>query len=255
MAGEGAGSSARHSVAESEHRFSDGFRERQPRLWLASLVAPFAVTLCLLIAIGVHGGWGLAGTLVREMLIAFFAAGRFIILAGGDAGNDATLSSLTRGQLFLLVSYMDLFVASLLVVHAGVIFRIPRIGPQLAALQEDGEFVLSMHPWMRRATWIGMILFIVFPLAATGSVGGSILGRLLGMTRLATFSAIMTGSVIGNGIMWLFAGVISDWLNKDDPLLLVGGIAVIAGIIMFLNARYRKMKQSARVASDQPGSA
>jgi hypothetical protein len=65
----------------------------------------------------------------------------------------------------------------------------------------------------------------------------------------------MTGSLIGNGIMWLFAGVISTWLNKDDPLLLVGGIAVIAGIIMFLNARYRKMKQSARVAGDQPGRA
>jgi hypothetical protein len=244
-------SDAHRSVSESEHHFSDHFREQHPRLWLASLVAPFAVTLCVLSAIGLYGGWGLAGMLVRETLIAFFAAGRFIILAGGDAGNDATLSGLTRGQLFLMVTYMDLLVASLLVVHAGVIFRIPRIGPQLAALQEDGEFILSMHPWMRRMTFIGLILFIVFPLAATGSVGGAILGRLLGMTRIATFTAIMTGSLIGNGMMWLFAGVISRYVNKDDPLLLVGGIAVVAGIIVFLNARYRKMKGAATRQSDQ----
>lgn len=233
----------RVSVAETEHHFSNSFRERHPKLWYASLAAPLIVTALVLIGIGIVNGWDFVATLTGKAIITFFAFGRFIILAGGDAGNDATLSSMTRGQLFLMVTYMDMLVASLLVIHAGIIFRIPKIGPSLAALQEDGEFILKMHPWMRRMTFIGLCLFIVFPLAATGSVGGAIFGRLLGMSRLATFSAIFVGSVIGNGVMWLFAGVLSKYINKDHPGLLIGGIAVILAIILLLNWRYQKMKK------------
>lgn len=235
----------RASVADSEHHFSTHFREQHPTWWLVTLVAPFAVTAAVLGAIGVYAGWDFLGRLVRQALITFFGVGRFIILSGGDTGNEAALSSLTRSELFLMVTYMDMLVASLLVLHAGIIFRIPRLGPKLAALQDDGHFILSLHPWMRRATFVGLVLFVMFPLAATGSVGGAILGRLLGMTRAATFTAILIGSVLGNGAMWLFAGVISRYVNKDDPLLLVGGIVVLAAIVIFLNARYRRMKRMA----------
>jgi len=232
------------SVAESEHRFSSRFRTGHPVLWSVTLVAPFVFTAAVLLAIGLEAGWDFVGRLVRQAVITFFGLGRFVILAGGDPGNDATLSSLTRSQLFLMVTYMDLLVASLLVLHAGVIFRIPRIGPKLAALQDDGHFILGLHPWMRRTTFVGLVAFITFPLAATGSVGGAILGRLLGMSRLATFSAILVGSVVGNGAMWLFAGWISRHINKDDPLLLVGGVAVLASMVLLLNARYRRMKRA-----------
>jgi uncharacterized membrane protein len=234
------------SVAAEEHTHSDRFRREQPTLWLLSLVLPFAVTGLVLGAIGVLAGWEFLWKLAVKAMITFFGAGRFIILAGGDAGNDAALSSMTRGQLFAMVTYMDLLVASLLVVHAGFIFRIPRFGPALAALQEDGEFILRMHPWMRRMAFLGLALFVMFPLAATGSVGGAIFGRLLGMSRVATFAAIFIGSVVGNGIMWLFAGVLSNYLNKDHPGLLIGGIAVIVVLILFMNWRYRVMKRRDR---------
>lgn len=244
----------RGSVAESERHFSTRFRQRNPSLWFFTLIAPFLVTAVVLGVIGIYAGWDFVGRLARQAVITFFALGRFVILAGGDPGNDATLSSLTRSQLFLMVTYMDMLVASLLVLHAGVIFRIPRIGPKLAALQDDGHFILGLNPWMRRMTFVGLVAFIVFPLAATGSVGGAILGRLLGMSRAATFTAILIGSIIGNGAMWLFAGVISRYVNKDDPLLLAGGIVVLAGIVLLLNARYRKMKRAAaRAVSSAPG--
>lgn len=233
----------RRNVADEEHRYADKFRQEQPTLWLASLVVPFAVTGMILGGIGMVAGWDFLGRLIVKAGITFFGAGRFIILAGGDAGNDAALSSMTRGQLFAMVTYMDVLVASLLVVHAGLIFRIPKIGPSLAALQEDGEFILRMHPWMRRAAFLGVVLFVTFPLAATGSVGGAIFGRLLGLSRIATFAAIFIGSIIGNGVMWLFAGVLSTILNKDHPALLIGGAAVIIGFILLLNWRYKVMKQ------------
>ncbi len=234
---------AARNVAAEEHHHADRFRRGQPTLWLASLVLPFAATGMVMALIGMMAGWEFLGKLVVKAGIAFFGAGRFIILAGGDAGNDAALSSMTRGQLFAMVTYMDIFVASLLVVHAGLIFRIPKIGPNLAALQEDGEFILKLHPWMRRMAFLGVILFVTFPLAATGSVGGAIFGRLLGMSRMATFVGIVIGSIVGNGVMWVFAGVLSQYINKDHPALLIGGIAVIIALILLMNWRYRVMKR------------
>lgn len=234
------------NVAAEEHHHADNFRREQPTLWLLSLVLPFAITGMVVGSIWFLAGWPFAWKLMVKAGIAFFGAGRFIILAGGDAGNDAALSSMTRGQLFAMVTYMDVLVAALLVVHAGLIFRIPKFGPAMAALQEDGEFILKLHPWMRRMAFLGLVLFVVFPLAATGSVGGAIFGRLLGMSRKATFIGIFIGSIIGNGVMWVFAGVLSRYINKDHPALLVGGIAVIVGLILLLNWRYRVMKRADR---------
>lgn len=237
---------APRSVASEEHHHADKFRREQPALWLISLILPFAITGVVIAAIWAVAGWDFVWKLCIKAAIAFFGAGRFIILAGGDAGNEAALSSMTRGQLFAMVTYMDLFVAALLVVHASIIFRIPRFGPAMAALQEDGEFILRLHPWMRRMAFFGLVLFVVFPLAATGSVGGAIFGRLLGMSRKATFIGIFIGSIVGNGVMWVFAGVLSKYINKDHPALLIGGIAVIVSLILLMNWRYRVMKRRDR---------
>lgn len=56
-----------------------------------------------------------------------------------------------------------------------------------------------------------------FPLQATGSVGGSLFGRMLGMSRVATFVAIVIGNVIGNGVMYLG----SDLISEQPPRWLV----------------------------------
>ncbi len=234
------------NVAAEEHRHADEFHREHPTLWLLSLVMPFAITAMVLGSIWFLAGWDFAWMLMVKAGITFFGAGRFIILTGGDTGNDAALSFMTRGQLFAMVTYMDVLVAALLVVHAGIIFRIPKFGPAMASLQEDGEFILKLHPWMRRMAFLGLVLFAVFPLAATGSVGGAIFGRLLGMSRIATFIGILIGSIVGNGMMWLFAGVLSRYINKDHPALLIGGVAVIVGLVLLLNWRYRVMKRADR---------
>jgi hypothetical protein len=122
-------------------------------------------------------------------------------------------------------------------------FKIPLLGPKVSELVADGQVILKLQPWMRRATFWGLVTFVIFPLAATGSVGGSIFGRLLGMTRTATLIGIATGSIIGNGIMYVFSDVFNRYLDKDNPLLFWGGVAVIVGLIVLLERRYRKMKK------------
>jgi hypothetical protein len=109
-------------------------------------------------------------------------------------------------------------------------------------LVEDGRYLLQSNRWMKRATFLGLVAFVTTPLAASGSIGGSILGRLLGMSRVAT----MVGTILGNvlGCLWMYFGgeLITRYLGRDNPLMWVGGIAVMVGVVFLLNRRYQRWK-------------
>ena len=94
---------------------------------------------------------------------------------------------------------------------------------------------------MKRATFLGTVAFVMFPLAATGSVGGSIFGRLLGMGRHSTLMAIGLGSVAGCGLMYFGADLINRHLDRRSPTVMVGGILIIIAVILLLNLRYRRL--------------
>ncbi|MBY0589588.1 small multi-drug export protein [bacterium] len=223
--------------------FENSFGKKYPLVWWGTLVGPLIVTLAIIIGLGLEYGWAFVGKLASTAIIAFFVFGRFIILGGGDAGSDEIRMFLTSAQLFALMTYLDLFVAVILSFHIGFLFKLPVLGPKVSELVADGQVILKLHPWMRRMTFFGLAAFVIFPLAATGSVGGSIFGRLLGMSRWSTLLGIAVGSIIGNGMMYVGSDVINRYLDKDNPLLFWGGVVVIVGLIILLERRYRKMKQ------------
>ena len=219
------------------------FRREHPFWWWVTLIGPALATIVALLLIGHLRGADFAWRLVGTAFATFFFFGRFVIL-GGSSGEVGDIHAfMTNGELFAMVFWMDMVVASVLAFHLGFMYRIPFLGPRIAALEQDGEFILDSNRWMRRATFFGLIAFVAFPLAATGSVGGAIFGRLLGMSRVATFSGVMLGSLLGCGAMYLGAELIGVRVDGDNPWLLVGGVAVIAGLILFLNHRYSVMKK------------
>lgn len=223
------------------------FRLESAVMWWFTLVGPFAFTFTLWVALGWIGGIDFLLRLTTNTFFALWFFGRFLILAGNDDAIgvqgamefDGALSSF---QLFLLITYLDTMVASVLAFHIGLLFQLPVIGPRIATLVADGQYILSAQPWIKQATFLGLIAFVGFPLAATGSVGGSIFGRLLGMGRAATFFGIVIGSLLGNGTMFLFSDLIGHWIDKDQPIFRYGGILVMVLIILFLERRYRLSK-------------
>jgi hypothetical protein len=201
------------------------------------------VTLMVLALLWYERGADFVWQLLGTALATFFLFGRFVILGGTDPGMEEISSFLTSGELFAMVVYMDVSVACVLAFHLGFLYRVPFIGPRVEALGQDSEFILHSNRWMRRATFLGLVAFVAFPLAATGGVGGAIFGRLLGMGRAATFSGVVLGSLLGCSAMYFGAALINAHLDRDNPWLLVGGIVVIAALILFLNHRYRQLKQ------------
>lgn len=253
-----------HDPLAAESGYTDDFRRRLPTLWWATLVGPPLLTLALLTYLWFDRGYEFVVKLIGTALATFFGLGRFVILFGSepkvagaptirDAEAVASLGGeqvakqfefLTRTELFVMVTWMDLLAASMLIFHLGFLFRIPKIGPSLARVREEGEFFMHTQPWMRRFTFIGLTAFVMIPIAATGSVGGAIFGRLLGMSRAATLLAIVSGTLLGNGVMLVAGKAIaqSKIFNPQSPISLIIGLSLVIGIILLINWRYQKMK-------------
>lgn len=226
-------------VMESFQEFEASFRRNNPLLWLCTVLIPPVLTVSLLVLLAIVNGTGYVRTLLLAALFTFFGAGRFAI----PLVDQLPWLPLDRFEVFLLITYMDLMVALIIPFHIGLFFRMPGIGPKISALVADGQFILSSNPWMKRASFLGLVMFVMFPLAATGSVGGAIFSRLLGMSRLASIVAISIGSLLGNGLMWLFADLIETHLNPENPFVKYGGLAVIVLIVIILERRYQHAKK------------
>jgi len=225
------------------HSTEAQFRTSHPWCWRFTLYGPIVLTGLVLAFLVFQTGWEFTSRIVTSAVATVVFFGRFIILSGANGTFQDTNGSLASEHLFALVCYLDVMTALILAFHIGFLFRLPYIGPRVAALVTDGHFILDAQPWMRRATFFGLIAFVGFPLAATGSIGGSIFGRLLGMSRVATFFGIVIGALLGNTVMFAFSDLLGHYLNKDNVYLKIGGFLVIGALIIVLERRYRKLKE------------
>ena len=216
--------------------FEKNFHRDYFPLWLGTLIGPGLLSIVLLGAIYVIAGPAYWGKFVGAAAFSFAIGGRFTIIT--------PFPGLTAEQLFWMVTYQDVMVALFFAFHVGFMYRLPKIGPKIAELSVDSEFILSHQPWMKRFTFMGLLAFIAFPLAATGSVGGAIFGRLLGLSRWAIFWGSSIGAVIGNVAMLFLAEAVNDYLPADSSMVKYGGIPIILLIIFLLERRYSGMKKT-----------
>ena len=226
------------------------FRRDYPVVWWLTLVGPFVLTCGILFAVWELAGPKAAWRLVSTAVATFFFFGKFVILGGSEGDLLNARGFYTAEQLVVFVLCMDLMTACVLAFHLGFLFRLPVVGEKLKALVDDGQFILQSNRWMKRTTFLGLVVFVMFPLAATGSVGGSIFGRLLGVSRVGTFLGIALGNALGCAVMYFGSELITRYVGRDNPFLLIGGIGVVTAIVLLLNHRYRQLK--ARQAVNRP---
>lgn len=225
------------------HGFEESFRRRHPVSWWVTLLVPLLLIVGAVFVISINGGWLLATKVVGAATATFFLLGRFVILLGQQGDLSSDWDFLSPLQLFFMVSYMDLAVALLVAFHVGSLFNLPWLGKRAASLVEDARFVLDRLPWMKNAAFTGLTLFVAFPLAATGAVGGSILGTLLGLDRLRVFLATVIGCLLGNGGLYLMADTLGRYIDTRSPVVKFGGLAVILAVVLCMEYRYRKGKK------------
>ena len=252
----------RSELVRSFSSFESSFRSRFPMLWLVTLLAPVVVTVVLLGVLGLIYGWDYPQKLVGHALATFFIFGRFIVLVGteGAAAVSETAEQgfkvlLSPGELFAMVTYMDFMVALFVTFHMGILFRLPNIGPKIAMLVWDGKFIMDAQPWIKRVAFFGLVLFVIFPTSTTGSIGGSIFGRLLGLSRWMTVFGVLLGSIAGNALMYAFSKQINQYIGPENYSIKIIGVALLILLVFLMELRYRKVKNKFldRQAADDTG--
>ncbi len=236
----------RDQLIRSYSEFEQTFRKDYAILWWSTLVSPVALTGLILLVIGFIWGFDLSGRFLLAAFVTFILLGRFVILGGNEAGEvEGWMQNfnLEPLQLFGMVTVMDCITALFVTFHMGFLFRVPWLGPKISALVWDGKFLMEKQPWIRRVAFFGLVVFVIYPSSTTGSIGGSIFGRLLGLGRGMTVCGVLVGSLIGNGIMLYFAEWINEHIGSDSIWLKVVGIALIVIVIAVLEWRYQKVKK------------
>lgn len=248
--------SLRHELVRSFTTFERQFRKSYPLLWLITLIGPAVFTAFLLTALGLIYGWEYPSKIVSHAILTFFVFGRFVVILGStdpsatpsEAGYDISMQSF---ELFTMVTYMDFMVALFVTFHMGVIFRLPFVGEKIATIVSDGKYIMESQPWIRRVAFFGLIAFVIFPTSTTGSIGGSIFGRLLGLGRFLTVTGVLIGSVLGNGLMYMFSHQINQYIDPNNWLLKLAGVLIIILLFVMLEVRYRRMKNKYFAESDR----
>lgn len=220
----------------SLERESEGIWRQNRVTAVLTLTMPVWFSAAALIFVYIYGGM----QLVRQLIVAVAAslvAGRFIII-GGESGTGPV--GFSPFELALLVFCLDIIWAVVLCWHAGFLFHVPWLGERLKAAVHEGNQLLKANRWMRRVT-IGVVLSVVMlPISSTGSIGGSLLGRLMGLSRNTTLFVVVLGSILGCGLMLAGAEVFNRWFDDSSYLVRYGGIAVIVLILFVLTKRYQQ---------------
>ncbi len=200
---------------------------------IIALVVPVGMT-ALFVFLGLYFAPTKTEWLLGHATFSFFLAGKFIVLSGAVPGN-----LFTPWELGILITYMDTLTGILFVYNVDLFFRIPVVGERLRMIRIRARRMLHANPWLRRQSYIGIILFVMFPFTGTGAVGASFLGKFMGLNRFAHLGAICLGGALGGFSMASLTALLgrerAAQLLKQPVLL--GILAIILFLLLFFLGR------------------
>ncbi len=214
------------------------------------LLGHVSLAITALVFIGAAVLWGEPYPHVGKLIVAH--------IVGGRAGNATIgLNSGFDPWFILFQSCMQDFI---IMFYAFPIFatglaaaeKWPLIGPALTRIHALAERYKS-----RLAPYgvLGLMLFVLFPFWSTGPLVGVVVGYLLGLRVLWSFSAVIVGNVIAVAL-WIFA---FDFVNGkllaiDENLpWIVAAAIIVASILGGLWHRWQRRRQAAASAKGVPG--
>ncbi|WP_428262409.1 hypothetical protein [Haliangium sp.] len=234
--------------------------DHAPRLLRKPFEAPWRERLLVLggaaaaVALALGLGLAYARDATVELLglvpASVFAVGKFLPL-WGVTGQ----SHFSPWELGGLIWSMDTVTALVLVYSLEVLYRIPLLAAGLARVQTNAALVLTAYPRIRRAAVAGVVIFVLFPVAGTGAIGGCFLGMLLGLRRFVLIAAVSAGGLLGGMLMAFaasnFAGAVTRVRTiQDQPAvqwgLMTALVAAAVVLVWWLNRAYRRALARAR---------
>ena len=175
------------------------------KIALAKVIIPLAVAGALVIFLL------LSGSEIFGKYLAVFSVYSFMPIVGPVTSIPTGLGlGIPPVSLISFITFTDAVLALFLVWNFDYAKKVPGIGELVERVGESGEKALTRYKWAKRFGFIGLVAFVIFPLQWTGAGVGSIVGRLIGMTPLMTWLAVVIGTFTRSTILtFIYLGAVS----------------------------------------------
>ncbi|HSQ93855.1 MAG TPA: small multi-drug export protein [Methanoregula sp.] len=97
----------------------------------------------------------------------------------------------------LSIALIDIETGLFMALNFDVAYRIPFFGSRLSDLTEKTQQFLNDHRWITGLWFFAIVLMVMVPVLGSGGIRGSVAGKLLGMSNLLVFLAVIAGTLIG----------------------------------------------------------
>lgn len=97
----------------------------------------------------------------------------------------------------LSIAMIDVETGLFMALNFDLAYSIPFLGPILSDLTTKTKSFLDDHRWLAGLWFFAIVLMVMVPFFGSGGIRGSIAGKLLGLSTLQTFLAIVAGALIG----------------------------------------------------------
>jgi uncharacterized membrane protein len=125
------------------------------------------------------------------------------------AGKETVIPSAVAAGFppFLVATYIagvDMTVGWLLAWNWDSLTRLPLLGDVIEETTRRGQQWLEGNDLADRSAFLGLVVFVFFPMQGSGAVAGVTLGRLIGLPAQRTWVAIMIGALTAS-FLWAYA--------------------------------------------------
>lgn len=231
-------------------RFSERVADRwmRAKAWmrralrrLAYLFGPIVATGLLWLLIKGLTNPGYAQAVAVAGGISLFGAGTTVVL------GQAVFPEITLGpwQLAFIVMWVNAASAFWYVYNLDLLERLPKIGPTLHRMREESKNTLAERRWIRRLSVVGVGAFVVTPLPGSGALGGAIMGRLIGVSRFASFASVTVAGIIVCVVYAMFANKLASTISEVPTWQRILGAVLVFGTL-FVVMRWWSRRGAAR---------
>lgn len=224
---------------------------------------PKRTRMMMLVAplVGLLIAWALVRLLVSPAKADEMAAAAFVsvlgfgttVIFGAAILGETGFQSLTTFDLALVVLFLNTALAVVFGGASDLLEKIPGLGPVLTRARLQARASAATRPWIRKWATAGLALFVISPLPGSGVFGGSVVGRVAGLTRFRTFISVCIANAIVCAVYALFADALATWMHRNEMTTLQRVGAFLAFVaLMGLLLRFIIKSGMAPVPGDVP---
>lgn len=143
----------------------------------------------------------------------------------------------------LAVAFLDIIAGLFLVWNFDFTKKIPLLGRWIKKIESKGGTILKENRYIEALSFIGVVLFVIFPFQGSGGVGASIVGRAIGMNPYKVWVAIIIGAISGCFLIAYAADTFfSIFLENQILGVLILVLIVILVVVMIMRRHKNKEK-------------